>query len=318
MPQAITPEHFAKWLDSYFLHPYSPKTRRVYLSVVAGFLKFKEAQNIRNFTEFNSAWLRRFIGWNPETGEHYSVTYQTLRASALNVFWLCLRERGEAFDNPVEGLVQERRAEKSKGFGPTGGAVPKRLPVVLSWDDQVKLLRTVSGSTSATSVRDLALIALILATGLRCDEVCTLRLRDVDLAALRLRVIGKGNKERQVMFDHDADVRGLVELWLHERSSILAWNNSESDLLFISRTCRRLSGALVYQQVSKYIKDAGVGTNLSQRGPHVLRHTATSIMFAKHVPVLQIMHNLGHTDLATTQIYAHLLTPIDGVEKQEN
>jgi len=317
VPGTITSDLFAKWLDGHFLNPYSPKTRRVYLSVVSGLLKFKEAQNIRNFTEFNAAWLRRFIGWNPETGTIYSSPYQTLRASALNLFWLWLREVGEVFDNPIANLVHERKEEKSKAFGPTGGNVAKRLPVVLSWADQEVLIRTVKASMSCTSLRDYTLMALILATGLRCDELCSLRLQHIDLKYSRLRVIGKGNKERQIVFEHDVEIVGIVELWLNERAGLLEWKNLESDLLFISRSGRPLSEALVYQQVSKYIKQAGFGDRLSQKGPHVLRHTATSVMFARQVPTLQIMHNLGHSNLSTTQIYAHLLSPQSSEQRQE-
>lgn len=80
-------------------------------------------------------------------------------------------------------------------------------------------------------------------------------------------------------------------------------------LLFISRAGRRLSGSLVYQQVSRHLQSAGLAGKLKRCGAHVLRHTAASVMFARGVPILQIKENLGHEDLATTQIYAHLLPP---------
>ncbi|MCM3609154.1 tyrosine-type recombinase/integrase [Cupriavidus pauculus] len=312
----ITPTSFSEWLEGHFMTPYSPKTRRVYTSVIAGLLKFKESQSIRSFKEFNAAWLRRFIGWNPETGSMYSQPYQTLRASALNVFWLWLTELGEVMDNPVAELIEERRRDRV-GPRPSGGKRPQRLPAVLTWGDQRALLGRIVQSKTATSLRDHAMIALILATGVRCDEVCSLKLHHLDLKFRRLRVIGKGNKERLVVFEHDQEVVGVIETWLDERASLLKWLSYETDHLFVSRTGRALTTSLVYQQVSKYIRLAGLERRLSQVGAHVLRHTATSIMFARQVPVLQIQENLGHGELATTQIYAHLLPRARATESEE-
>ncbi|KAG0163010.1 hypothetical protein DFQ30_000886 [Apophysomyces sp. BC1015] len=286
--------------------PYSLNTRRVYTSVIVGLLKFQEAQGIRDFKEFNSAWLRRFIGWNPETGATYSQPYQTLRASALNIFWLWLEEIGMVEDNPVAALLEERRRDRL-GPRPAGGTAPQRLPAVLMRDEQRELLDRVKRSKNSTSLRDHASIALILATGVRCDEVCSLKLQHLDLAYRRLRVVGKGNKERQIVFEHAPDVIGVIETWLEDRASLLKWLGLEVDYLFVSRTGRAMTSSLVYQQVSKYICLAGLQNRISQKGAHVLRHTATSIMFACHVPILQIRENLGHGELTTTQIYAHLL-----------
>ena len=92
---------------------------------------------------------------------------------------------------------------------------------------------------------------------------------------------------------------------------------SRAHAQFVSRTGRALTTSLVYQQVSKYIRLAGLERRLSQVGAHVLRHTATSIMFARQVPVLQIQENLGHGELATTQIYAHLLPRARATESEE-
>lgn len=306
LPSAMTIEKFAKWMDSHFMSPYSPKTRRVYLSVIAGLLKFSTSHDIRHFSEFNKAWLRRFIGWNPDTGEMYSQPYQTLRASALNIFWHWLVEISVVLDNPVAELIEERRRDRA-GPKPSGGKAPQRLPSVLMWEDQHALLDAVKQSKLRTGLRDHALIALILATGVRCEEICSAQLPHLNLSYRRLRIIGKGNKERIVVFEHDLDVVGIIETWLEERASLLAWLGIESNYLFLSRNGRPLTESLVYQQVSKYIKAAGLQYRVNRKGPHVLRHTATSIMFARNVPVLQIQENLGHGDLATTQIYAHLL-----------
>lgn len=305
-PQNIDIQHFSEWLsgDENFPAPYSEKTKRVYCSVVTGLLAFLSKEGIRTFVEFNTAWVRRFATRNPETGESYSQSYQTLRMAALNVFWFWLIESGAARDNPVAQLLEEKRNDAGR---PSGGKRARRLPEVLGWDEQRRLLTTVQQSESRTSVRDYAMIALVLASGLRCEEICTLLLPNVDLPYTRLRVIGKGNKERIVDFSHDSQAVGVLEMWLLEREHLLRSLDEETDALFVSINGKPMTGSLVYQQVAKYLKLAGLTGRSRHKGSHLLRHTATSIMFARNVPVLQIQANLGHEQLVTTQIYAHLL-----------
>jgi len=124
-----------------------------------------------------------------------------------------------------------------------------------------------------------------------------------------MRVVGKGDTARLIDFSHDDRALAPMRAWLKTRAEVLQQHERESDLLFISRAGRRLSGSLVYQQVSRHLQSAGLAGKLKRCGAHVLRHTAASVMFARGVPILQIKENLGHEDLATTQIYAHLLPP---------
>lgn len=309
-PQNIDEKPFAEWLDrnESFTVPYSDTTKRVYRSVISGLLSFLQKEDIQSFDEFNLAWARSFIARNPETNANYSLSYQTLRTSALNVFWYWLIEIGAATDNPIATLIQKNRLEAHKR--PTGGNRPKPLPYVLGWDDQRKLRKAVQDSDGRTSVRDYALITLALASGIRCDEICTLLLHNVDLEYSHLRVTGKGSKERIVDFSHDSQAAGhavmALEAWLPERERLLRELGKKCDELFITLNGKPMTGSLVYQVVAKYLKLAGL-EKARHKGSHLLRHTATSIMFARRVPVLQIQENLGHGNLVTTQIYAHLL-----------
>jgi len=196
-PQELEVQSFSAWLDrnENFPTPYSDKTKRVYCSVVTGLLTFLRQEGMRSFKEFNTAWVRRFTARNPETDALYSQSYQTLRASALNVFWFWLVEVGATDENPVARLLEEKRLDTRK---PSGGKRAKRLPDVLGWDEQRLLLAAVQKSECRTSVRDYALIALVLASGLRCEEVCTLLLPNVTLDYSRLRR-DSGRETRNVL-----------------------------------------------------------------------------------------------------------------------
>lgn len=310
-PQNINEQLFAEWLDQNdsFQIPYSDTTKRVYRSVVSGLLNILRKEDLHSFKEFNMAWARSFIARNPATGDTYSQSYQTLRAAALNVFYYWLIEVGAVADNPIVMLIENNRLSSNKK--PSGGNRPKPLPYVLGWEDQRKLRMAVHGSDGRTSVRDYALITLALASGIRCDEICTLLMENVDLTYSRLRVTGKGSKERVVNFSHDSQAAGhavaALEVWLHERELLLKNLGLECDELFVTQNGKPMTGSLVYQVVAKYLTLAGLEAKARHKGAHLLRHTATSIMFARRVPVLQIQENLGHGNLVTTQIYAHLL-----------
>ncbi len=295
---------FGRWIDNRFSVPYSKKTRRVYLSVIDGLIDY--AQNLDlSFYAFGLEDLRRFVGWNPETGQPYSPPYQTLRLAAVNLFWAWLFDTGQSPVNLASLLDDEKQKGKKRS---PGGVKPHRLPVVLTWKEQSTLFDAINKAAGRTVIRDRAMIAMILGTGLRCEEVCNLPVSALDADYFRVRVIGKGNKERLVDYSHAGEmVSESLCAWLEERTRMLKWLGRDSKFVFVSRSGRQLSEALVYQQTAKYMRSAGLKERLRHVGPHVLRHTASSIMFARGVPVLQVQKNLGHGDLSTTQIYAHLL-----------
>lgn len=312
---------FRTWLSHRFSTPYSEKTLRVYLSVVEGVLHGMHCTTLEHpalvsLSKFSSDEVLSLVRKNHQTGELYSPSYQNLRIAALNLFWTWLVEQRVVQDNPILNML-EARVKDRYGARPIGGKHKQRLPSVLMWDDQEKLLRAISETRSRTRLRDLALVRLIMATGVRCEEVCQLGLAHLDLEYFRIRVNGKGNKERLINFEHDENVVRILQDWIRLRSLWLANIGEQSDRLFISTSGRAMTGTLVYQLVSKYISAAALEHRVNRKGPHVLRHTATSIMFAAGVPLLQIKENLGHSDLATTQIYAHLLPARRGVAQRQ-
>jgi site-specific recombinase XerD len=276
------------------------------LSVIGNIIADTGTDDFRQLAGLDTFWIRNFIQVNAKTGTIYSKTYQMLRMAALNLFWIWMVEQGLVPHNPLISLWEDRHRERI-GPRPSGGNNKQRLPAVLMWDDLKKLMAHLTASESRSRIRDHAMISLILATGLRCEELCKTRLVQLDLAWHRMRIVGKGNKERIIEFGHDNLVTDIVQNWLVQRDILLKKRGVDSPYLFITGAGKPLSESLVYQQVSHHIKAAGLEDKVLRKGPHLLRHTAASIMFARQVPVLRIQQNLGHGDLMTTQIYAHLL-----------
>lgn len=170
----------------------------------------------------------------------------------------------------------------------------KSLPKYLSMEQSSNLLKAVSG---ANEKRDYAILMLFLNCGIRRSELVNLNLSDV--FEDRIRVIGKGNKERIVYFG--TSCRKAIDSYLIERNQVVLTDNRA---LFGSRDHNRISVSAVHRLVKKALLQAGLDPE--QFSAHKLRHTAATMMLAGGVDVKTIQEVLGHENLNTTQIYTHI------------
>jgi integrase/recombinase XerC len=156
-----------------------------------------------------------------------------------------------------------------------------------------------------TSLRDMALVELLYATGMRVGELAGLDMQDIDLKRGEVRVLGKGRKER-VLPVHDA-ARQLLATYIEKERPTLAANASEEerlgDPLFLSVKGGRLSDRGVRRVVERFFRGLEGGKRIS---PHTLRHTFATHMLQGGADLRTIQELLGHVDLSTTQIYTHL------------
>lgn len=179
--------------------------------------------------------------------------------------------------------------------------IDRRLPKYLSLEESKDLLSSVDeDEDSKFRERDYCMITLFLNCGMRLAELVGINLTDMDRSFTKLRVIGKGNKER-VIYLNDAS-----------RSSILAYlavrgqtEIKDKNALFISRLGKRVSRQTVQHVVYKYLARAGL--DFRHLSVHKLRHTAATLMYREgHVDVRVLKEILGHEQLNTTQIYTHV------------
>lgn len=170
----------------------------------------------------------------------------------------------------------------------------KSLPRYLKMDQAAALLQAVSGPNEK---RDYAILMLFLNCGIRRSELVGLNLTDV--YEDRIRIIGKGNKERIVYFGHSC--RKAIDAYLIERNKKIL---SDNRALFGSRDGNRISVTAVHRLVKKHLLAAGLDT--TQFSAHKLRHTAATMMLSGGVDVKTVQEVLGHENLNTTQIYTHI------------
>ena len=171
----------------------------------------------------------------------------------------------------------------------------KTLPRYLSLSESIQLLEAVSGPNE---VRDYCILTLFLNCGLRVGELVGLNVQDIREDTVR--VLGKGNKERQLYLNEaclDAIQAYLVVR--PEPKEELRHKNA----LFVSRNKTRLTTRAVENIVQKAVRQAGLDPKYS---PHKLRHTAATLMYQGGVDMLAIKEILGHENVSTTQIYTHI------------
>jgi len=203
------------------------------------------------------------------------------KLSAIKSFYKYLTVRTKQLqDNPVADLEYPK--------------LRKSLPKYLTMEQSAAVLRSVSGQNQ---VRDYAILMIFLNCGIRRSELVGLNLTDV--YEDRLRVVGKGNKERFVYFG--TPCRKAIDAYLVERNKKIL---SDNRALFGSRDGNRISVTAVHRLVKKALLEAGLDS--TQFSAHKLRHTAATMMLSGGVDVKTVQEVLGHENLNTTQIYTHI------------
>lgn len=171
----------------------------------------------------------------------------------------------------------------------------KALPRYLSLAESLQLLEAVSGPNA---IRDYCILTLFLNCGLRVGELVGLDLQD--LREDTIRVLGKGNKERQLYLNEAC--LGALEEYLTIRPQPKD-DPKHKNALFVSRNKTRLTTRAVENIVQKAVTQAGLPPEYS---PHKLRHTAATLMLNNGVDIRTLQDVLGHENLGTTQIYTHI------------
>ena len=218
---------------------------------------------------------------NPAPDYGISASARARKLSAIKSFYKYLTVRTKQLtENPVADLEYPK--------------LRKSLPKYLTMEQSASLLQAVSGPNEK---RDYAILMLFLNCGIRRSELVGLNLSDV--YEDRIRVVGKGNKERFVYFG--SACRKAIDAYLIERSKKILTDNKA---LFGSRDGNRISVTAVHRLVKKALLQAGLDS--TQFSAHKLRHTAATMMLSGGVDVKTVQEVLGHENLNTTQIYTHI------------
>ena len=176
----------------------------------------------------------------------------------------------------------------------------KRLPRTLSREETSRLLSGISAN-GAPNGGDKSLrlaVRLMIATGLRVGELCRLQIDDVSPDGSTLRVLGKGSRDR-VAYVADPTLQAELKTLVHYRRRPDATCRS----LFVNRSGSRLKPQSIRSKLRRVAEEAGLTRRIT---PHMLRHTAATLLIETGVDIRFVQRLLGHASIATTEIYTHV------------
>jgi integrase/recombinase XerC len=203
------------------------------------------------------------------------------KLASLRTFFRYLCREGVLEQNPARALLSPR--------------LERRIPTPLD-EGEVAALLDVPGDGDA-ALRARAVLEMLYATGIRCSELVGLDLPDVDLGARMVRVLGKGRKERVVLFGRRA--QAALRAYLPARQK----TRPRSDALFVNLRGGRLTDRSIREIVARRVKSIALAQRTS---PHTLRHTFATHLLARGADLRAIQELLGHVSLSTTQRYTHV------------
>ena len=176
----------------------------------------------------------------------------------------------------------------------------KKLPVYLSIDEIFYLLDSIKDEDlqSRHPIRDKAIFELLYATGIRCSELINIKMKDIDMEQKTIRIIGKGNKERIVLFGQKAKAK-LLDYLEKERSLV----KQSDENLFLNNRYEPLTPRSIQRIVEHFRKFLKVYRNIT---PHKIRHSFATHLLNQGADLRAIQELLGHKTLSSTEKYAHV------------
>ena len=259
----------------------SPATLRGYRTDLRQLDRWLGASNTRP-QDADTALLRRYAAYLGSMRYAPATTARKLSAMRSAFAWLHARDR----------------VPRDPAAVVPGPKQPRTLPATLNPYEVGRLLDREEPS-EPLGLRDRALLELLYGCGLRASEACTVRVRDVDLEGRRVRVTGKGDKQRVVPLGERA--RSAIDRYLRKGRPHLV-RNVGSPALFVSVRGRPLRPSDVRRALASALRREG----LPSRSPHALRHSFATHLLEGGADLLSIQELLGHASVATTQVYTHV------------
>ena len=254
-------------------------SRRAYARDLSAFIVWADEHGSNGPAEVDRQLVRRWVADRAQR----RIAPATLRRamSVLRRYFAWALVDGRVTHDPTIGLVT-----------PVGA---QRLPRVLRADELCQILDEVPPGAEPWRTRDTAVLELLYGSGIRVSELCDLEIASVDLTAGRATVWGKGDKQRVVPMS-DPSVAALQD-WLRLRSG-MDLTGVAGDPLFVNRRSRRLTPRDVRHLLDQR---SPIPTN-----PHALRHSFATHLLDGGADLRSVQELLGHTDVATTQVYTHV------------
>lgn len=275
------------YTDQFFQYIFSEKrlsknTNTAYQIDLNQFVAFLDTYSLTSVTEVRHTHIR---AWIVAMMQH-EVTARSVnrKLSCLKTYFNFLQKRQLIASNPMAKVVAPK--------------ISKRLPTTVPERNLELLFDQMEWGTGFVGVRDRAILELLYSTGIRRSELINMKVSDIDFGSYRIKVLGKGNKERLIPFGKKLGdiLRGYLEMRTQTFPAVIKTD------LFLSKKGDPLADSAVYTVVKKQLSYV---TSQEKRSPHVLRHSFATHLSENGADLNAIKELLGHASLSATQIYTH-------------
>lgn len=286
-----------KLLEDFFFHcefekNLNPKTLRAYLIDISQFKSFDNIENM-HISDIDKDILKSYIKYL--YSQELKPKSIKRKLATLKVFFNYLEFEEIILVSPFRKVRISIKEQKN-------------LPKTINLKNIKKLFKYVYNSKSnincnesfaySSIVRDIAILELLFATGLRVSEISNMKYKDIDLFSGNIKVIGKGSKERTIQVC-DQEVKAALK----EYFSLFKDRIYEKKWLFINRLGNKFSEQSITNMIKKYQKNAKISQHLT---PHMFRHSFATMLLEEGVDIRYIQGMLGHSSISTTQIYTQI------------
>ncbi len=252
---------------------FSSNTVNSYVRDLEEFNSFLESEYIKHVTYKD---IRSYLAHM--YNKKYSSRTISRKLSAIRSFYKYEVNKGVIRDNPCL-LISNPKVEK-------------KLPNYLSYNE-IETMLEVPDTFKNNSLRDKLIIEILYSTGIRVSELVNIKVKDIDFYNNQILILGKGNKERYVIFGN------TLKDMLKEYISI----KSDSEYLITNKYNKKMSTRSIEEIVKKIVKIDGIKNKVT---PHTIRHTFATHMLNEGADLRVVQELLGHENLKTTEVYTHV------------
>lgn len=264
---------------------YSEKTKAAYTEDFVQFQVFLNEIHLSDYTQVEYRDVRIYLSKLSEQG--YSRNSISRKIASLRSFYQYLLRQQVIAENPFTYVQLKKKTPKLPRF---------------FYEDEIQTLFDSVQGTEPLDQRNLALLEVLYGCGLRVSECASLRVDAIDYTMQVLKVIGKGNKERIVPFnDHAKHAMQTYET--QGRAWLCAHYHEEHALFFVNHRAKGLTTAGIDYILTQLLKKSHLDSEIH---PHKLRHTFATHLLNNGADMRTVQELLGHSNLSTTQIYAHV------------
>ena len=251
--------------------------------------KEKKDKNLEKWASIKKSAIAAYIDRLKNSGDYASSTVAR-KVAAIKSFFHYLVAEGVIKDDPTYALDSPK--------------VKKRLPKAISPGEIDRLLHAPAGDSGSKAERDMALLEMLYASGMRVTELVSLNLADINLDAggSSVKVRGKKANARERVIPVNATAADVLKQYIENgREQLVVDPNTEA--LFLNNRGQRLTRQGLWLIIKHYVDTVGISTEVT---PHTLRHSFAAHKLSQGKSLQDIQKLLGHANISTTQVYAHL------------